>query len=163
MSREEKTDVTLHARCVLKGEGIHGIISFQQNSKGGITHANGKITGASRGKHGLAVHAYGDLSKGLDSIGEHFNPLGRSHGAPDAAEKHIGDLGNVEAKEDGTVAVDLKSNHISLLWDNACIVGRTLVLYENEDDLGRGNDETSRTTGHAGKPIAFGVIGIAPP
>jgi Cu-Zn family superoxide dismutase len=39
-------------------------------------------------------------------------------------------------------------------------VGRSIIIHEDEDDLGLGNKEDSKTTGHSGARIACSVIGI---
>jgi Cu-Zn family superoxide dismutase len=41
------------------------------------------------------------------------------------------------------------------------IIGRSIIIKANEDDLGRGGHEYSLTTGNSGARIAGGVIGIA--
>ena len=41
------------------------------------------------------------------------------------------------------------------------IIGRSIIIHEDEDDLGLGNFEDSKTTGHSGKRIACSVIGIS--
>ncbi len=43
------------------------------------------------------------------------------------------------------------------------IIGRTIVLHQNRDDLGTRNNLLSRTVGNSGPRIACGVIGIENP
>jgi Cu-Zn family superoxide dismutase len=42
-------------------------------------------------------------------------------------------------------------------------LGRAFVVHADEDDLGKGNFEDSKTTGHAGARLACGTIGISGP
>lgn len=67
-------------------------------------------------------------------------------------------MGNVEANEDGTAEIKFIDPLLSLSGGHRGIVGRSVVITENEDDLGRGGTADSYTTGASGKPIACGVI-----
>jgi len=100
------------------------------------------------------------LFKGCVSAGAHFNPLKKTHGGPEDAERHVGDLGNVTASEDGVAKVEITDALISLTGPHS-IIGRTVVVHADPDDLGRGGVELSKTTGNAGARVACGVIGIS--
>lgn len=95
----------------------------------------------------------------LFTAGPHFNPFGKDHGAPTDAVRHAGDLGNIIADENGVAKFDIEDKQISLSG-NLSILGRTVVVHADVDDLGKGGHELSKTTGNAGGRLACGVIGI---
>ena len=84
------------------------------------------------------------------------------HGGPGKAIRHHGDLGNLEAGEDGKAVLNLSDDKIMLYGPNS-IVGRSMVCHAGIDDLGEGGDEESTKTGNAGSRLACGVIGLSAP
>ena len=146
------------AVCVLEGK-VKGNIDFKELGDS-VTHVTGKVTGLTPGNHGFHIHEFGDYSNGCVSAGGHFNPANKEHGGPDDEERHAGDLGNIVAGENGEANVDVKDKQIPLTGkDN--IIGRSVVVHEGVDDLGRGGFPDSKTTGHAGGRLSCGVIGFA--
>lgn len=148
------------AVSVLKGDKVSGTIWFEQAASGGAVSVKGELKGLTPGLHGFHVHQFGDTTDGCTSAGPHFNPKNQEHGGPTDKVRHAGDLGNVTAGADGVAKVDVKDAEISLKGDNS-IVGRTLVVHADPDDLGKGGHELSKTTGNAGARVACGVIGLA--
>ncbi|KAL1928359.1 hypothetical protein VTP01DRAFT_2715 [Rhizomucor pusillus] len=149
------------AVAVLRGDSpVTGTVTFTQESENGPTTIEAKISGLTAGKHGFHVHEFGDNTNGCTSAGAHFNPFGKTHGAPEDEERHVGDLGNVVAGADGNATLKVTDNQIKLIGPQS-VIGRTIVVHAAEDDLGKGGHELSKTTGNAGDRWACGVIGVA--
>lgn len=70
-------------------------------------------------------------------------------------------MGNINANESGVATVDIMDAQISLQPGLTSIIGRSLVVHEDVDDLGQGGHKDSKTTGNAGGRLACGVIGTA--
>ncbi|KAM3720009.1 Extracellular superoxide dismutase [Dirofilaria immitis] len=152
------------AVAVLKSDTVNGIIYFQQNNRASATTIYGTINGLTPGLHGFHIHQYGDQTNGCTSAAAHYNPFEKTHGSPTDNIKHIGDLGNIKAGADGVANVNIISNHIQLSGPLS-VIGRSLVVHANPDDLGKGNGdarEESLKTGNAGSRIVCSIIGIAP-
>lgn len=106
------------------------------------------IQGLSPGKHGVHIHECGDISEGWKSTGDHYNPTNVKHG-DGVHDGHIGDLGNVVVDENGWGDLVIESNRIKV-WD---IIGRSIVVTENEDDL-----QSTTHDGNSGNGILCGIV-----
>ncbi|CAI5493341.1 unnamed protein product [Closterium sp. Naga37s-1] len=149
----------INAVAVLTGSsGVSGTVTFSQEGSG-PTEVSASVAGLTPGLHGFHVHKLGDLSNGCMSTGPHFNPAGKTHGAPGDAERHAGDLGNLVANESGVATVSLTDLQIPLSGPNS-VLGRAVVVHADADDLGKGGVELSKATGNAGGRVACGVIGL---
>jgi len=158
------TRIAMSAICVLTGDkGVSGVLRFTQPSADAPVQISGEIKGLAPGKHGFHVHEFGDSTQGCISAGPHFNPAGKTHAGPEDENRHHGDLGNVVAGADGVATISMADKLCSLHAGPNSIIGRSLVVHEKEDDLGRGGDDESLKTGNAGARLACGIIGLAKP
>jgi len=110
-----------------------------------------------RAKHGFHIHEAGDLREGCTSCCQHYNPKNGKHGDLEDRDSHSGDLGNIQSDDNG-VAIGIIRTNKFLVNE---IIGRSIVIHADEDDLGRGYHKDSLTTGHSGDRIGCGVIGIS--
>lgn len=156
---------------------IHGYVSFYQsrnsrNNRNKIVLVNIDLyapNGISDGLHGFHIHEKPvpdprPENFNCDVLGPHFNPTNALHGY------HAGDL-NFNVLFQNNRCVDtfmIDSNTISLLPGPKCIIGRSVVLHEKEDDTGLRNSRNlllgpkklieSLKTGNAGKRIDCATI-----
>ncbi|AAK96349.1 sod [Helicoverpa armigera nucleopolyhedrovirus] len=149
----------MKAICSLSGD-ISGEICFSQESPLHLIKITGFILNLPRGLHGIHVHEFGDTSNGCTSAGEHFNPTGQTHGAPNATVRHVGDLGNVESFGINSLTeINIVDNVMSLFGPHS-ILGRSLVVHTDRDDLGLTDHPLSRITGNSGGRLGCGIIGV---
>ncbi|XP_053672756.1 uncharacterized protein LOC128723074 [Anopheles nili] len=120
------------------------------------------VIGLTPGKHGFHIHEKGDLTDGCASTGGHYNPDKVSHGAPNDQVRHVGDLGNIVADDNG-IAKTSYSDTVVSLYGARSVIGRAIVVHAEVDDLGKTNHPDSLKTGNAGGRVACGVIGIVAP
>ncbi|TDL23266.1 hypothetical protein BD410DRAFT_787592 [Rickenella mellea] len=154
--------VVTKAVAVVKGESkVTGTVTFSQSSKLGPVTISGDLKGLDpNAKRGFHIHTLGDATNGCLSSGAHFNPFGKTHGAPTDDERHAGDFGNIESNGFGEAKFSFKDEEISLNGPLS-IIGRTVVVHAGTDDLGKGGNEESLKTGNAGGRAACGVIGLS--
>ena len=162
--------------CVLTNvqDNISGYIEFIEIEDRKLLEININIKGLKPGYHGFHIHSKGNLREGCTSLCSHFNPDNTLHGdiSDNKNNRHAGDLGNIFADKNGNVNTKLYDKIIKL-YGKYNIIGRSVVIHEDEDDLGLGGlseygeiidskkHSESLKTGNAGKRIACGVIGWA--
>lgn len=109
------------------------------------------------GRHGFHIHRAGDLrGEGCQGLCEHFDKGHHVHGGSPGTkgERHTGDLGNIELEgKKLKKTYELAGVTVSELW------GRSIIVHEDPDDLGKGPFEDSPVTGHAGKRIGCAIFG----
>jgi Cu-Zn family superoxide dismutase len=131
---------------------VTGTITFKQTDDG--VEATANIENLKPGDHAWHVHEKGDCSApDATSAGGHFNPENHKHGAPDAAEHHAGDFGNLTAGKDGKATATITIKGVTL--DPAAatsLVGKGFIVHEKKDDF------KTQPTGNAGGRVACGVI-----
>ena len=142
---------------ILKSNKINGVVYFEESIYG--TNIYGNVSGLTPfKKHGFHIHESGDLTDGCASACAHYNPFKKNHGGRDSEERHVGDLGNLEGDENGNCNFSF-INKLVKVYGETSVIGRSVIIHEDEDDLGLGGYNDSLTTGHAGKRLVCGVIG----
>ena len=145
------------AVAVFKTDKIEGEVVVSEYRDGVKVKAH--FTKLPSGKHGFHIHKAGDLrGEGCQGLCEHYDIGNNAHGgAPEhKGERHTGDLGNIELKN-GKCERDYYIKGISPqdLW------GRSIIVHDDEDDLGDGPFEDSKVTGHSGARIGCAIFGRA--
>jgi len=136
-----------------KNNKVSGTVTFTKEPGGIKVVAN--LKGLKPGKHGFHIHQWGDCSASDGtSAGGHFNPENQNHGAPTDSVRHVGDLGNIVADDNGVGYYERVDSVISFTGAHS-IIGRGIIIHEGEDDL------HSQPMGNAGARVGCGVIGIA--
>ncbi len=131
------------------GSSVKGDLSVI--NEGNAVYIRGEITGLAPGtEHGFHVHEIGkcDLPDFM-SAGEHFNPTMDPHG------KHLGDLPNAKADENGRANINAIVNGPNLVDKDGAptaILGKALIVHAMPDDY------KTQPSGGSGNRIACGVI-----
>lgn len=151
---------------VVAGSGngtVSGTIEFSQPASG--TNVTMKINlqgfnATSTNRHGFHVHATASLGNKCLDAGGHLNIDKTLHGAPTDSRqnRHTGDFGNIDVNENGVVSTTISDWLISLHDEPTSVIGKPIVVHEGEDDLGRGGQASSNTTGNAGARLGCCLI-----
>ncbi|XP_063315967.1 extracellular superoxide dismutase [Cu-Zn] [Pelobates fuscus] len=159
------TDGVSYATCVLNPSTklqptdlkLTGQVLFKQTFPNGHLEAIFAVEGFpldnNQTSRAIHIHNYGDLSDGCDSAGAHYNPFTVNH------PNHPGDFGNFRVK-DGKIERH-GAYPDATLFGPYSIIGRSIVLHMQADDLGKGNNPASLENGNAGKRLACCIIGFS--
>ena len=133
---------------------MKGVVRFTPAGSGGGVKVHAEISGLEpNSKHGFHIHEKADLSDPeLKSAGGHFNPGMHKHGGPHTGEHHAGDLGNIEADDQGKATYDATVQGITLDDAKTGIIGKSVIVHGKADDL------KTDPAGDSGPRIAGGVI-----
>ncbi len=133
-----------------QGNSAQGTVYFSRSGDG--VRIDGEIAGLRPGRHGIHIHENGDCSApDAASAGGHYNPTGMPHGPSYAVQRHIGDLGNIEADASGIAKFSVFAHAARIDGPNS-IIGHAVVVHADPDDL------KTQPAGNAGKRIACGVV-----
>ena len=152
------------ALLTFEQNGVTVNLTFEQSDEESPLRISGVISGLEPGPHGFHVHENpvedGEQDCGL--AGGHYNPFNTNHGGGvEGTARHVGDFGNIIAEWDKKAVVELVVTHASLFPTPDAernIVGRSIVIHENEDDLGLLDDDGSRSAGNSGPRLACATI-----
>lgn len=145
--------------CILQGK-CEGIIELEEYGKKRVKITVNVNNLEPYSIHAIHIHETGDLSNGCTTLKAHYNPHKKTHGGPNDKNRHVGDFGNIVADKNGNVNVSFMSNIVKLKGKYS-VIGRSFVIHEGVDDLGKGGNKESLITGNAGSRIGCGVIGFA--
>uniref|UniRef100_A0A8D0H944 Superoxide dismutase [Cu-Zn] n=1 Tax=Sphenodon punctatus TaxID=8508 RepID=A0A8D0H944_SPHPU len=158
-----ETDRTAYATCEVKPSPkleadkpqVTGKVLFKQAYPDGkleaVFYLDGFPPDSNLTGRAIHIHKLGDLSDGCDSTGGHYNPFNVDH------PRHPGDFGNFFSKE-GKIR-KYRPNLLATMFGAYSILGRSVVIHEQEDDMGKGGNKASLENGNAGRRLACCVIG----
>jgi superoxide dismutase, Cu-Zn family len=136
-----------------EGNSVSGAVAFiQPDLNDPQVRVVAKLVDISPGSHGFHIHETGNCSAAdASTAGEHFNPTNMTHGGREQPQRHVGDLGNLEASADGVAELDFYDTHLTFNGVNS-IVGKAFIVHAMPDDA------VTQPSGNSGDRIACGVI-----
>ena len=149
-----------HVKSIIESSSVKGTVIFSK--EGHDVKVLSFFSTLPTGKHGFHIHKAGDLrGEGCKGACEHFHyGSPTNHGdSPEnegKGQRHTGDLGNISLGPQGQA---FKKSYILKNLPIEELYGRSVIIHADEDDLGLGSHEDSKTTGHSGARIACAIIG----
>jgi Cu-Zn family superoxide dismutase len=123
------------------------------DSAAGKTFIRADINGLPpNSRFGFHIHEKPDCTGDGSGAGGHFNPQGKPHARYDSAERHAGDLPNLESDGEGVAVFAFTSELLTVAPGPNSVVGRSIIIHASPDDF------RSQPAGNSGARIACGVI-----
>jgi Cu-Zn family superoxide dismutase len=142
------------ATAVFNTRKVVGDVVLKDTGRGAQIVAS--FTKLPPGEHGFHIHKAGDLrGEGCKGACDHYNKgEPQDHGGPPGTpgQRHTGDLGNISG-------VPFEKTYYLKDVTVSDLFGRSFIVHADRDDLGKGGEEDSLKTGHAGARIACAIIG----
>ncbi len=127
------------------GTSTQGTATFTQSGKTVTMDLN--VSKLTPGIHAVHIHEKGDCSAAdASSAGGHWNPTSHKHGQWGHDEFHMGDIGNLNADQEGNARLLFKTDKwcLGCVDESKNIIGRSLVIHADKDDF------KTQPTGNAG-------------
>lgn len=169
ITKKAACKVTPNGNPETEEDGCHGIVKFTQKYRSETLIEWDLKQCGKAGKRGFSIHKWGSVKGNLENAGPNYNPNNSLHGAPEDEERTVGSLGNIEVDGAGNAKGKLVDRQVKLYgWES--VMNRSVIISQNEDDLGRGDNSkaaeggdlqdgyVSKITGNAGQPVAGGRI-----
>lgn len=137
----------------------HGVAHITETYPNGPLRIDLSVYNIAPGDHGFHLHQSGNELHAPESLCAHFNPTGANHGDLNDPRGHYGDFGNITVDASGNCRVVIVANFVRM----NDVLGRSLIIHQDKDDLGRGHFPDSLTSGHSGKRLLWGIVGVDVP
>lgn len=150
MKKDNELLVVMDAKS---GSKVSGNISLKE--KAGSVKMKVDVKGLKPGAHAIHIHEKGDCSsEDGKSAGGHWNPTGHDHGEWGKEAFHMGDIGNLEANEEGVASLEFETDKWCIGCDDETknIIGKSFIIHAGADDF------KSQPSGAAGARVACGLI-----
>lgn len=133
------------------GSNVMGTADFvEEDGKVTLTLA---LSGAEPGERAVHLHDKGDCGDNGNAAGGHWTGGSTRHGKPTDPEHHLGDIGNVTVRADGTASFTMTSEEWTVAGDGGTsVVGHALIVHGGTDDY------VSQPAGDAGVRVGCGVV-----
>ncbi|WP_035512781.1 superoxide dismutase family protein [Halalkalibacillus halophilus] len=133
---------------------VIGEATFAEQAEG--VEVEVSVVGLSPGFHGIHLHEFPKCdTPSFESAGSHWTVDDAKHGLMHPEGHHIGDMPNLEVKQDGTAMFTYVISEATLREGKGSIYsdeGKSLIIHEDMDD------GVSQPAGNAGERIACGAI-----